>query len=345
MSPEPSDLHSFACTNPKFMKGWCGTHATTRVLRCRHCEGCIAFKNWKVRKDIKTRVEEANITKPVLLWTLGTNWKYTPENLDKLRVAWNTFNIYMHKTYGYNMLMRVYEAGSKGGRLHIHFVTYEFQIKHTDARAQWARITGIENPNVRFDHAPIAKRTVPKKGIIAGRPLPAKYAFLYLAKYLTKDSKLGSVKIFRNGEEVNYTPPSLYWGNDLKYKYKLVSEDIQQTVDDSWTGEKIYSNGHGSFKRVSQYWFPTRNQLLQFTDRFRDVPVRCPEKNCENHLLIKAGNFLRYGELHKQCNRHDALPYLDWFSDPGADLPELIRTDEAIQSYAENKSLQINAFM
>lgn len=348
------------CQRPKYMKGWCGTHATKRILRCRACDNCIEFKSILNQMDITRRVERSalRITKKVVLWTLGTGWENNTWNLKLLRRAWNDFNMYMHNVHGMKMYVRVFEAGSKGGKLHIHFIAPAFNIWHSDAIKQWRRIylkynyksLSQEKINqywddeyeVDFSKDPTLANvnfSLPKIGTYGkykGKRLPAKFAFRYLSKYLTKEYKI---------------PYGLYWGNDLKYKYKTISTDIKMIYEFdgdrdptvNWTGSIVFTNGDYGYKEIKKYRI--RDKYFLVKRYWRDYPVKCPHEKCECTLKIKAGNFLRYSDLFKECKKYDAIPYLDYLFTAESELPKLIRTKGVIHYIDEDETLEIDAFL
>ncbi len=110
----------------------------------------------------------------VIMWTIGTSLVDSPENRKILSSYWKYFRMRMNTRGKWNPIFRVVEAGSKGNRLHIHFLNVG-KLLHSDVLTTWRRITR-EKSNVQF-----AKRDETAKPVY------------YVMKYLTKDKSTYSI--------------------------------------------------------------------------------------------------------------------------------------------------------
>lgn len=211
-------------------------HMMSRVFRCHDCEGCEMNRIRKIKADLITRVERAELEKTeVLLWTLGTNWKATQENIKKIKVQFTKFLKLVRLGKSVNMYFRVFESGSKSNYLHVHFVTDVYSFDHKELRKKWSQYTNIENPNVNFKRV---KRCKHCKKIVdyykAKRhcsrqdfsKVGMKPALLYLTKYLTKNN---STKIKRD----------YYIGKPLWYQKKKSARIFSMTLN-----SKLYTEKH-----------------------------------------------------------------------------------------------------
>ncbi len=131
-------------------------------IRCRQYSTCSHCRIWRYKKVLKIgtlRWENSiyfRFSEPLVLWTLGTNWFDTKSNRKKLSVTWKSFrkklwNHYKDRGWKYpQLLLRVFEAGSKGNMLHIHFLS-EIGIPFRWILRYWRNITRLKaNVNYSF---------------------------------------------------------------------------------------------------------------------------------------------------------------------------------------------------
>jgi hypothetical protein len=155
--------------------------------------------------------QSKNNPRPLIsLWTLGTSLPNTPFDRSIFKFFWRKFTMRManySKYYSipYEPLVRAFEAGSRGGRLHVHFILQGYW-KHScdywaiiyelrDIYEQWVKkrctsqcitciwrsITG-ENSNVNFQQKEYNN---------------ALLAFAYCAKYISKNGNYSYMGNFR----------------------------------------------------------------------------------------------------------------------------------------------------
>lgn len=169
----------FTCEKPLGrITSYCNSsHEIEFDMRCRKCVPCFHHKKrmW-VAKLIDRFDQNCSNVKQVYLWTLGTNWGWSDDNMGRLKRAWVLFrkrvNINQKRRVWrgrWKPLVYVIEEG-KAGFLHIHVVVHG-RLDQSVGRALWSELTGIEEPN--FGYSP-PKRRSPIAGMI------------YLAKYLSK---------------------------------------------------------------------------------------------------------------------------------------------------------------
>lgn len=179
------------CTSDKYVKLGCddmehpvGTHFhqirhLVRDLPNVDCEYCVT----KRRKTIIAKAMDRykSIMRPrdkLILWTVGTSLSDSPGNRLKIARYWKLLGSRM-RTYSsrgktnFSPLMNALEKGTRGGKLHYHFIARSF-MSQSFLKKQWRNITG-EKSNVNFK----AKKRVYGRTAIK--------AFAYLAKYCSKD--------------------------------------------------------------------------------------------------------------------------------------------------------------
>ncbi len=145
------------------------------MLRCpvkAMCINCGKFRKKKIYSMLMQRYSECQETiSDIVLWTLGTPHRSNPESRKQLSAYWKYFRARMNKKAEWSPLFRVVETGSRGQRLHIHFIN-EGYLKHGDVLRAWREVTNNKS-NVNYS----------KKGNLEG-----KVALGYVTKYLTKDA-------------------------------------------------------------------------------------------------------------------------------------------------------------
>ena len=291
-------------------------HVSTRFFRCKQCEGCEIWRIRSIRAQVFNRVKQNELVdQEGLLWTFGTNLKYNQKNYNKLRKYWKRLVDWIRHAYNFTLYFRVFEAGSKGGRLHIHAVT-NIWSKREDfvrIREKWSDIIETKNPNVNFRRV---KRCKHCKRIVDFyktkmhcqrknfEKVGIKTAILYLTKYLTKEQKE------KVGMRHNY-----YWGKPLFYKWKTL-----ETKQSGWnydTGEpmqlsKIETNGNGHYRELGyiygrSYRLKAGKYIVDSLHRmsikryWRDVSITCPVIDCEN-IVIKGINLMQYDKAYQLMN-------------------------------------------
>jgi len=297
-------------------------HVSTRFFRCNQCDGCEVWRIRTIRAQVFNRIKSNNlIEQEGLLWTFGTNLKYNSDNYNKLRKYWKKFVDWIRHTYNFIYYFRVFEAGSKGGRLHIHVVT-NIWSKREDfvrIRAKWSEITAIKNPNVNFRRV---KRCSKCKKLVdyyqvkthcggnrKFEKVGIKTAILYLTKYLTKEQKE------KVGMRHNY-----YWGKPLFYKWKTTKEEYSgwnYDADEPMKYVKLQTNGNGHFRELG-YIYGRSYRLkagkyvvdglhkMPIKRYWRDVDITCPVEECEN-IVIKGINLMQYDKAY-QLMRGRGIP-------------------------------------
>ncbi len=125
----------------------------------------------------------------IVLWTLGTDLRNDSQGRSYLASYWKYFRARMNKKAEWSPLFRVVETGSKGFRLHIHFLNNGY-LKHKDVLRAWREVTA-KKTNVNFSK----------------KSLAPKIAIRYAAKYLTKDaSKFSFLGLWYGRKEKTYIP-------------------------------------------------------------------------------------------------------------------------------------------
>ena len=189
------------------------------VRRCRKAANCDYCKNtWKRGLEYKFylrfRASGVIVRYPVL-WTLGTNYDADDDGRGLLREQWNKFRQWMDKHTDWKPIFRVVETGSKGGRLHIHFISIDY-IEHELVTSIWRGCTNLKaNINfIRFGDSDL------------------NLAFQYMLKYLTKDKSLYSwMGPFYNVDVRRTRRKLCEHGN--KYEYVYMREQ-------DWRNESYY---------------------------------------------------------------------------------------------------------
>lgn len=259
-----------------------------------------------MRADCVLRLECADITETEgILWTLGTNWRYTPENYENLRRAYRLFSMRLHRNYPVNIHFRVFEMGSKGGRLHVHFVSdlSRARIPHSVVKKYWQEATG--DPDAH-KHVNFARRVIcgdcnKMQNYYSGRykrvrcnkckgnslgPLPIRRALLYIMKYLTKASA-GLLKR-------NY-----YWGKTLFYKWTLIDNSVQLDFDGNKNGYVLYRSQDGYSHKLIRY-YNLMGKSGEVRILYKDRHIECTLEECNNRLLIKALEFEDHPSLYEK---------------------------------------------
>lgn len=195
-------------------------HSSYRPYRCHKCRGCLNFYRARFISKAMRRYDHNflwqgfDLLEEAILWTVGTNLDDNRHNMEILRDYWRRFSKRMSKLkltgkIYWKPLLRVYEAGSKGGKLHIHYVVQHtgFKLDHGIVLDEWRKITG-NNANVNFSRPKVCKTcgkiNSSNKGYQADfckrcrapmfkktsySRLSGRKAILYISKYLGKDRK------------------------------------------------------------------------------------------------------------------------------------------------------------
>lgn len=321
------------------MTGICeAKHTTARVLRCRKCLGCQNHRLSVIRAQANSRVKENKLQDTeVILWTLGTNWDYTPENYKELRRLWNLFNMRIHEAIpGFTNYFRVFEMGSKGGKLHIHFVSdtkFDYKLFNQEFfRKHWSDLTGIDNPNVHFRRVKYCSACKSKqnyylvhRGKIVGvrnkcancgnyklKTPKIKVALAYIIKYLAKENQ-------------GLLTHNYYWGNSLKWKYvEATAQDyLQHGLDNqdftynpgssqkfAINGRKLSRNPLYRWKLEIWYHYTIQNTIHQGHSirYFNDIPLQC------HHSLQEAerGQLGDHAERQQHCLQKILIKALEY---------------------------------
>ncbi len=194
------------------------------VKRCpvsRMCINCgIQRRNVLLARLHSVYNENRKSIRTIVLWTIGTNMQKSPENLKTLSIYWKYFRARMNKGAEWNPLFRVVETGSRGKRLHIHFLNNGF-LSHKAVLRAWREVTR-QNSNVNF----------------TDKNLPPKYALRYAAKYLTKDAS-------------KFTFLGLWYGQ--KEKYIRDAEDCEHGRSFIYYNTMYDKTGIVGQKSISDY--------------------------------------------------------------------------------------------
>lgn len=141
------------------------------TAKCKPCQehriSVIIAKAMNRYKQIARKDDD------IVLWTVGTNLMDSPGNRIIIREYWGRFIRSLRHKSTFDPLMNILEAGSKGNRLHFHFIARGYQ-KHQDVLNIWRRITNSKS-NVNYSKR-YGKRS-------------ALNAFAYLAKYAAKQGQ------------------------------------------------------------------------------------------------------------------------------------------------------------
>ncbi len=150
-----------------------------RELPDADCEYCVTKRRKTIIAKAMDRYKKIIRSQDKLvLWTVGTSLSDSPDNRLKVTRYWKLFGSRM-RTYStrgklsFSPLMNALEKGTKGGKLHYHFIARSYMSQEF-LKDQWRNITGEES-NVNFN----AKKKVYGRTAIK--------AFAYLAKYCAKD--------------------------------------------------------------------------------------------------------------------------------------------------------------
>ncbi len=131
-------------------------HTTPFPIRCRDYNRCSLCRKWRESKVYAIGMTRwklspwGKVNIPLVFWTLGTNWFDTKENRRKLAVSWKSFRkaIWRLLEKPPAMLVRVYEAGSLGNYLHVHFLA-EQGYTHAMLIRVWRKIVRLK-ANVHY---------------------------------------------------------------------------------------------------------------------------------------------------------------------------------------------------
>lgn len=288
------DDAKFDCQRPVgFMTGVCKTsHLSTRPLRCWRCDGCYEYHARGRIADLHKRINktEHDLDAPGVLWTLGTNWIYTDEALEEIKRCYQLFMKRIRNKYGnFVMYLRVFEAGSKGGRLHVHFATDARNIlDHKWARKTWIKISGVPDANVNFRRVKVCESCGKMtnwyrhfcehedcKQFAPTNDVPIKYGLMYLAKYLNKRFQvppkfwlikndvdyrsaplLPRQKSFTLGRKSDKIQRPLYVGKPLWYAWQVIEAQYSLFGDDGLNFE-ISVRPDNKFRRRTWGTFDT----------------------------------------------------------------------------------------
>lgn len=138
------------------------------------CDSCQDYRRDRFVAMCMRRAQYYHTNTNVQLWTLGTDMKDTKTNKEILYKYWRKFsmriNVYSKRIgFKYSPLVYVFESGSKGDRLHIHFLHHGF-LSHLFVLNLWRSITR-QKSNVNYsalDHLSVI------------------VVIWYLAKYVSK---------------------------------------------------------------------------------------------------------------------------------------------------------------
>lgn len=155
----------YPCTNPYYVYGKCNSgHYSKKVtVRCRKCVICRKYRQARFLAQSFQRSEHAMSRIPYIrrrvinMWTLGTNLKDTKVNrkavVRYLQLWKKRIRIHYHRARKnpLQMFVWVLETGDSG-YLHFHTIIAGY-LPHKYARSVWSNVTGIDNPNFRYDRA------------------------------------------------------------------------------------------------------------------------------------------------------------------------------------------------
>lgn len=254
-------------------------HKVVYQLKCRKCEGCM--KDYR-DKFIAQCFEKysMNPSKYYVFWTIGSNLSESPENILKLKDAWKKFRKVMFN-YNWSPLVYVIEAGSSGGKLHIHFIVEAgIILDHQLVKQKWQNAIGLKHAHTNYSFPRICKYCkhwnkkdsvypckncgiVMKPGTFT-RP-NGKKTIIYLSKYTSKGL-----------EKRRY-----YWlGNWYKTKLEKKSAGCLAYQKMEWTTARLKmkrKNGSTYYKKVPVLGVVTCNRPYLF--------VMSKSKWSENSLL------------------------------------------------------------
>ncbi len=148
----------------------CWKEITNRCPVSKMCFNCSIWRRNVILARLYSVYEETKESiQDIVLWTIGTELENTLDGRKKLSEYWKYFRARMNKKAEWNPLFRVVEYGSRGKRLHIHFLNNGF-LKHKNVLHAWREVTNSKT-NVNFSK----------------KAMPPEMAIRYAGKYLTKD--------------------------------------------------------------------------------------------------------------------------------------------------------------
>jgi hypothetical protein len=293
---------NYPCTSPRGgMKNYCSSgHLNISVIRCRTCDNCQKHKIATYRAQIIDRLNQLPKSQynklRVHLWTFGTNLIANETNYTKLKRYWTLFMKRVRKKYSLDIFLRVFEAGSQGGKLHVHVIIPNY-LPFKPIRKIWSEVTGISNPNVNYS-SPRAK-----KGF--NRPPKAKYAFLYAMKYMSKEyNESNGFKLTR----------SMHVGKKLWYTWKTVSKVVKTSLvkNKFWSDKKNkYLSGYISEAKEVLDNGNHGTRIIHASNGYiadyewRDVPVTCSCKNCNSQIVLKFSQIKSYDYVFNKVSKMD----------------------------------------
>jgi hypothetical protein len=285
------------CSRPKWFHASCATgHVRKKLLRCRKCDWCIDAWARQKRWDLMMRYEE-NIDKmpeEVTMWTAGTNWKYTDENYKKIKRCYQLFMKRVRKQGRHQVLLRVFELGSKGGYLHVHWIANtDHYIAQKYWRGIWSEITGVVNPNFGYARR---KQCVHCDKIVKMhyryhcqdnqfKKADPRRAMMYLTKYLSKENQ----KVPGGGR----MKTALYVGKSMWYSWKNI--EGQKSLANWFGGEGINRIKQKKGQFIYRWLVTGTIGGVSYDSNieWRDMDLKCKDKDCPDKLVIKAMEFER----------------------------------------------------
>ncbi len=164
------------------------------IVRCPKAANCgICQSLWikgLYRKFYTRKRRSGDIVEQAILWSLGSSKLDTEHERAALGDSWKRFRMWMDNYSNWKPIFRVVETGSKGGRLHIHFIATRY-LDHEVVLEAWRNAIG-ERANVNFSYIPHSDDT---SSILN-----------YLLKYLTKETSryswLGAFYKAGEGEKI-----------------------------------------------------------------------------------------------------------------------------------------------
>lgn len=146
---EPEDHHETI-----ILATGCGCCTVEVIQRCRKAAKCEICQSLWIRglygKFCTRKRRSGHAADKAILWTLGTSCRDTEHGRALLGESWRLFRMRMDNYTDWSPIFRVVETGSKGGRLHIHFVETAY-LEHETVLEAWRSVTG-ESANVNFSY-------------------------------------------------------------------------------------------------------------------------------------------------------------------------------------------------
>lgn len=312
------------CLGNRFFTNICASgHANVRPLRCNICDGCYNARMVRVRFQIWKRVAENEFQDEVLLWTLGTPWKYTEVRYQLLRRNVTLLFKRIRKLQRLSVLFKVYEIG-KNGYLHVHFVTsIQTVLSQPFLRSLWSQICGFQpgKVNVNFSrkkecvkcHTLVDYYRVNRhcSQLVFRTPEPQR-ALSYCTKYMTKDSQ--------GLQDGSGLKRSYYLGKPLFLSYNVVISAVTNLRGGMIT-PLISANSNGIHRVYFKY---SKKSIFNYEDGspcygfnvvisyYNDQKIFCDRKECESPIVIKAIEFVgkKYGLIAGLDVRKDIKSYL-----------------------------------